>query len=147
MKKVLLLGVMPFMSFAEPQLVYEPPKVAKFEVYGLLGKPKEGKYFATAGVDWRVGYPFLLGVFYGREDKVELGGIRAKVRIPLFWKVKNDLGVGALYERRGKEMVSFIAQAEQVIFFHRSFSLRVNESYIMGQKEVERWVISLGFGF
>jgi hypothetical protein len=86
-------------------------------------------------------------VFYEREEMLEGGGLTAKVRIPLFWKVKSDLGAGALIERRMRTYGGFILEAQQVVFLRRYFSFRISAAYIFGMKEAERWVFTAGFGF
>lgn len=100
MRKVFfLLSVFLFPGFAQPVLVYEPPSVSKFEVYFLAGRSERGKYHLAGGFDWRVGYPFLAGIFYGKEKGLDGIGARAKVRLALFGKLKNDLSLGAVFER------------------------------------------------
>lgn len=146
MKKTVAL-LFPVVAFAEPERVYEPPKVMKFEIYALAGKPEKGDYHLKGGFDWRTGYPFLAGLFYEKEKGLDGMGGRAKVRVPLFWKVKNDFGLGAAYEKRSEKKGSFFVEMEQVVFLKGSFSLRISESYYFGSSEVKRWVISAGFGF
>ena len=90
MKKWLLPIALTGFCFGQPTLVYEPPSVAKFETYLFAGKPQQGNYHLAGGVDWRIGYPFLAGVFYEKEKGMDGAGIRVKVRFSLFWRFKND---------------------------------------------------------
>ncbi len=144
MKRIFVILLLFSFTFAEPKLVYNPPFVLKFETALYVGKPEKGKTYLRAGFDYRIGYPFLAGIFYGKRDTGEEYGLRAKVRVPLFWKVKNDFSVGvALFRNVGV----FTVSAEQIVFLKRSFSLRLMESYFFGNKEAEQWVISLGLGF
>lgn len=131
------------LGFAQPTLVYEPPKVAKFEVFLHAGPD----YYVDAGLDWRIGYPFLAGIFYEKERGMDGVGVRVKVRTSLFWKVKNDLGLGVVLEKRTDKRAGLRVEAEQVVFLRRSFSLRLLEAYVFGSREVERWTVAVGFGF
>ncbi|HHJ63324.1 MAG TPA: hypothetical protein ENJ61_00290 [Aquifex aeolicus] len=147
MRKLFLFLCFSFTALAQPGLVYEPPSVSKLEVYLFAGKPGGGNYHLAGGFDWRIGYPFLAGVFYEKEEGMDGVGARVKVRIPLFWRFKNDFSFGTVFERRFRERVGFLVQMEQAAFLRRSFSFRLLEGYIFGSREVRRWVIAVGFGF
>jgi len=147
---LLLLFLLGGASFGEPMLVYDPPSVAKFEVYFLGGRAEGRDYHLRAGFDLRAGYPFLVGAFYAREKVREAGnggemlGVRVKARVPLFWKFKNDISAGGMFDRKNG---GFHIEMEQIVFLKRSFSLRIAEGYVFGNREVRRWVLSAGFGF
>ena len=150
MKRLFLLLVPVSFAIGQPTIVYEPPSVAKFEVYLLGGKADKRDYHLRVGADWRVGYPFLVGISYLREreekadDNKELIGLRGKARVALFWKFKNDFSVGGMFDGKNGGLWT---ELEQVIFLSRSFSLRLVEGYVFGNKEVERWIFAVGFGF
>jgi len=146
MRRLVLLLV-PSLAFAEPRLVYEHPRVAKFEVYGLVGEPSRvDSYNAVVGFDWRAGYPFLVGPFYLKGEGLDGVGGRAKARVSLLWKVKGDFELGSVYEKRKEKGVLFLVGLEQVVFLRGSFSLRLSGRYYFGSEE-RRWVVSAGFGF
>jgi len=148
MKKA-LLALLPSCAFAVPELVYEPPKVMKFEVPFYIGQNlKTGSYHAKAGIDFRAGYPFLVGVFYAKEEGSDFLGLRAKVRMAVAGKLKVDAGVGGLYVRGsyGKKG-SGTAEVEALYFIKGGFSLRLSGAYLFGFEEVKGWRISAGFGF
>ncbi|MFN3263486.1 MAG: hypothetical protein ACK42C_01135 [Aquificaceae bacterium] len=105
-KMALLLAGMSFSSFAyalEP-IVY-PERVNKTEFSLQLGlvdykeKYLDKTWYARAGLDYRVKYPFLVGggVYVSSSSDIWLltPELRAKVRIPLFSTLKLDPYVGA----------------------------------------------------
>ena len=145
MKKMLMALVFPSVALSEPVLVYDPPKVYKFEVPFYVGKYLREDYSLRAGFDWRAGYPFLAGIFYERRKREESAGIRAKVRLSLVRRLKNDFSIGALYGLYGRK-VTFLVGLEQILFVRGSFSFRILEGYVFDEEE-GRWLISVGFGF